>query len=164
MLRQQIDERVRPFLSGRNARIIPPANFHITLAFLGAVGEENLPQVIEAADQVKSEAFEVTLAQLELWKNSQLACLAITPTPPPLRALVDRLRINLLARNVQADQKEFKGHVTIAREWQDKSLDTQIEPLIWTADEFVLVESKSRHTGSEYSVVGRWPLMSRMHD
>jgi 2'-5' RNA ligase len=164
MLRGQIDERVRPFLSGRSARLIPAANFHLTLAFLGSVAEEDLLKVVDAADRVSSEAFEFTLDHLEFWRSAQIACLAIAPTPAPLAALVERLRFNLLAQNVEADQKEFKGHVTIARDWRDKALDKPIDPLIWSATEFVLVESRADHAGSHYTILNRWPLDARTSD
>jgi len=163
-LREQIEELVRPVLSGCNARLIPPANFHVTLAFLGSVTDDALASIMDAAGQIDSEAFELTFDHVETWMSAHIACLAITPAPAPLTRLVDRLRSSLWVRNVDADRKEFKAHVTLARDWHDRTLDEPIDPLSWSATQFVLVESKAGDAGSEYTILDRWPLMPRSTD
>jgi RNA 2',3'-cyclic 3'-phosphodiesterase len=163
-VRQQITERVQPLLSKRNARLIPPANLHVTLAFLGSVSDDALAHIMDAAGQIDSAAFDLTFDHVETWASAHIACLAITPAPAPLGRLVDCLRSSLWARNIEADPKEFKAHVTLARDWREEPLNERVDPLIWPATQFVLVESRAGHAGSEYTILNRWPLAARIED
>jgi 2'-5' RNA ligase len=158
-LREQMGRAVRPIVEGRRARAVRLANLHITLAFLGAIGRESVRNVIDAADQIRGEPFELTIDHAESWRAAHVACLMISPIPPALAVLVERLRFSLLARNVEPDQKEFRAHMTIARDWRDRRLDERIGPLVWPVRDFVLVESKPGREGSEYRIVQRWRLV-----
>jgi RNA 2',3'-cyclic 3'-phosphodiesterase len=157
-LREQIGLAVHPLLDSRNARPIPLLNLHITLAFLGSVSEGALADIVDAANQISAEPFHFTIDHLVTWRRSHIACLTIEPTPPLLAVLVERLRFSLLARKVEADRKEFKAHVTVARDWREEGLDQPIGPFVWSAEEFVLVESRAGRAGSEYTIIERWPL------
>jgi 2'-5' RNA ligase len=157
-LRAQIARAVEPLLAGRRARPIPAANFHMTLAFLGSVAETKLPDVIAAAREITGESFVLQLDRAESWRRAQVAWLPVEPMPPALRKLVERLRFSLLAREIEVDRKDFRAHVTVARNWQDRPLDVRIGPFEWLVREFVLVQSKTGPRGSEYFVLERWPL------
>lgn len=157
-LRDQIAHTVGPLIEGRRARKIRAANFHITLAFLGSVSDDRFEDVVKAGNEVSAAPFDLTIDHLESWRAAHVACLTIASIPPPLAALVERLRCNLLARAVEADQKEFRAHVTVARDWRDQRLDERIGPLVWRIREFVLVESQLGSAGSEYRIVRTWPL------
>jgi len=161
-LRQQIGAVIGPILDGRKARPIPLPNLHLTLAFLGSVSATTFADVVDAANQIDGEAFSFAVDHLEIWRRAHVACLTIEPTPPPLAVLVERLRFSLLARKVAADQKEFKAHVTIARDWHDQAVDERVGPFVWNADEFVLVESRATRAGSEYTILERWPLAPKL--
>jgi RNA 2',3'-cyclic 3'-phosphodiesterase len=159
-LRDELVKTVEPLLEGKKARRIRPDNFHITLAFLGAVQARKLPSIMEAASGLDGEPLELRLEKIEAWPGSHVLCL--TPGQcAPLSDLVERLRRNLLAHQVELDQKDFRPHVTVAREWRDRSIEGAIEPIEWSANEFVLVESENTREGSRYQIIGRWPLAAR---
>ncbi|HEY8539692.1 MAG TPA: RNA 2',3'-cyclic phosphodiesterase [Steroidobacteraceae bacterium] len=157
-LREQIARAVEPLLAGRRARPIPAANLHMTLAFLGSVLETKLPDVMAAAREVTGAPFVLRLDRAESWRRAQVAWLPVDPMPPALSALVERLRFSLLARELEVDRKDFRAHVTIARNWRDRPLDARIGPFEWRVREFALVQSKTDPRGSEYFVLERWPL------
>jgi 2'-5' RNA ligase len=157
-LREQIARAVGPLLAGRRARPIPPANFHITLAFLGSVLETKLPDVIAAAREVSGAPFVLQLTRAESWRRTQIAWLPVEPMPHALHGLAERLRFSLLAKDLEVDRKAFRAHVTIARDWRDRPLDARIGPFDWPVRDFVLVQSKTGPCGSEYYVLERWPL------
>lgn len=160
-LREQVARGVAPALEGRRARPVPSANFHITIAFLGSIAAGKLPAVIDAADQVDGEPFELTLDRLESWRAAHAVCMTISMIPPALAAVVERLRFSLLARRVAADQKPFRAHLTVARDWREGGLDQPVGPYRWPVTEFVLVESTLRPGGSQYHVVRAWPLAQK---
>jgi 2'-5' RNA ligase len=159
-LRDRLAEAIRPVTEGKKARPIPAENFHITLAFLGAVQARRLPSVMEAASRIELPPLKLSIGDVEAWSGAHILC--VTPVAsPPLHMLVDRLRFNLLARQVEPDQKEFRPHITVAREWRDRNVSGSIGPFDWTADDFVLVESESGREGSQYRIIGRWLLTDR---
>jgi 2'-5' RNA ligase len=157
-LRDRLGAATDPLLAGKRARKIHPANFHLTLAFLGSVPPDAFDAAITAGDQVRAAGFELTLDRVESWRAAHVACITIEPVPPPLAALVAQLRAELSARRVSVDMKDFRAHITLARDWRDQRLYAGIEPLVWPVQEFVLVESNPGPNGSEYSVLHRWPL------
>lgn len=159
-LRERIGAAVLPQLEGRRARKVRLANLHITLAFLGSVLESDLAKIVEAGNRTRGEPFDLTINRLESWRAAHVACLMIAPVPAPLAKLVECLRFNLLERNVEVDRKEFRAHVTVARDWRDRRLDEHIGPFTWPVRDFVLVDSKPGREGSEYRIVHRWPLTS----
>ena len=156
-LRGQLAAAARPLLEGKRARPIPSDNLHITLAFLGAVQARKLPSVMAAASSIEVARFDLTIDRVEAWSGADILCL--TPTAyPSLRALVERLRVNLLEHQLDPDRKDFRPHVTIGRDWREHHVDSTIGPFAWCAEEFVLVESEAGRKGSLYRVIGRWPL------
>jgi 2'-5' RNA ligase len=159
-LRARLVAATDALLAGKRARKTHPANLHLTLAFLGSVPPEALDAVIAAGDQVRASQFELTFDRLESWRAAHVACITIDPAPAPLAALVSQLRAELAARQVPVDSKDFRAHITLARDWRAGRLDARVEPLSWPVEEFVLVESKLGLQGSEYSVLRRWPLGS----
>jgi 2'-5' RNA ligase len=156
-LRDRLAAAVRPIVASSHSRAIPAENFHITLAFLGTVPTDNVPRVMEAASQIVAAPFVLSIERLESWRSAHLLCL--TPRPSgALQKVVDDLRCNLLARGIEPDQKEFRPHVTVAREWTNADIDGSIGAFNWPADDIVLIESQSGPDGSRYQIKARWPL------
>lgn len=156
-LRAQLAAAVAPIVERGEGRPIPPRNFHITLAFLGGVAADKVAAVMAAASETGGTPLHLSIERVEVWRGAGILCL--TPAAAPeLIDLVDRLRINLLARQLEPDQKEFRPHVTLARDWLERHVDGSIGPFDWQADEFVLVESAPTRDGSIYQIVERWPL------
>lgn len=157
-LRSAIDAAIQAHLEGRRARRISAANFHVTLAFLGSAREALLPDIEGLANEIDNEPFEITFDQIETWKRAQLLCLSATAVPKPLAALVEQLRSKLLRLQFESDYKEFKPHVTLARDWHDAKVAQPIGPFIWRASELTLVESHTGPQGSRYEVLRQWPF------
>lgn len=156
-LRAQLAAVARPIVARGAGRSIAPQNYHITLAFLGGVAAAQVPAVTVAADEIAGAPFQLSIERVEVWRGAGVLCLTPAPTPA-LTDFVDRLRISLLARQVEPDQKEFRPHVTIARDWDECTVEGSVGPFAWRADEFVLIESAATRDGSSYRIVGRWPL------
>jgi 2'-5' RNA ligase len=156
-LRSRMAAAARSLLEGKRARAVPADNLHITLAFLGPVQARRLPSVMAAASAIDAAPFDLTIDRVEAWADADILCL--TPAScPSLRALVDRLRVNLLEHQLDPDRKDFRPHVTIGRDWGEKQVEATIGPFAWSADDFVLVESETGRKGSQYRIIGRWPL------
>lgn len=156
-VRAKIADSVGPIIGRAEARPIPVENLHITLAFLGAVPVDRIPSVTAAAEGVESSPVSLKLGRVEVWRGADILCL--TPDPSDvLNGLVERLRVSLLEQHVEPDRKDFRPHVTLARDWHDRRAEGALGPFEWASSDFVLVASEPTRSGSTYRIIGRWPL------
>jgi len=157
-VRDHIAREIAPVLLGQKARVVPPVNYHVTLAFVGSVPAARLGDALRVGAQIQTAPFEFQLTRAEVWRRTGILGLMIEPTPAPMAALVETLRAGLAAQRVTTDFKEFRAHVTLARDWHVDLSDARIAPISWSAQEFMLVESRPAPHGSQYEVIQRWPL------
>lgn len=99
-------------------RFVPPESHHLTLAFLGEVGEGEVRRAMEAIDAARAGAGPVPLVPSGLGtfgrSRDVTLWLGIEPADE-LMALAARLREELAARNLAFDSRPFLPHVTLAR-------------------------------------------------
>ena len=99
-------------------RFVPRENLHLTLAFLGEVGEADAGAAIAALDAACAGIGPVPLAAHGLGsfrrRRDEMFFLDIVPAPELLE-LGERLRMELAARGLSFDETPFHPHVTLAR-------------------------------------------------
>ncbi len=144
-------------------RAIAARNLHVTLAFLGAVAEERIVGVLEAAQSAQKLTFGgnfmLHLDRIEFWRRSSLICLSAGQIPSELLALVEGLRAGLLERGFGLrEHQTFRPHVTLVRDVARGPADAGVASVQWPIDSFALVESKVGQRGSEYAVLEAWRL------
>jgi 2'-5' RNA ligase len=150
-------------------RSVPAKNFHLTLAFLGAVPRSRFEALSQVATQV-AQAFgsrddlpiEVTLDTVEHWRKPQILCATASETPPVAIALAEALTQALMAENFVPDLKPFRAHATFARKVRRVTRELRIEPVRWSFRDFHLIESRTAHEASAYSTVEKWVLDKRL--
>ncbi|MFO1410356.1 MAG: RNA 2',3'-cyclic phosphodiesterase [Steroidobacteraceae bacterium] len=156
----------------RRARLVGAADLHLTLVFLGAVGEELLPRLRAAAAQLRGAPCTVRLERLERWRGGLLC--ATGPVPAPLQALHARLVGLARELGLAVDARPLRAHVTLARGLPRTALaagattpagsagpaGATLPPLRWRSRAFCLMESRRRPDGGRYTIVGRWRLDS----
>lgn len=99
-------------------RFVPAENYHLTLAFLGEVGEAQARRAMEALDAACAGAAPVRLCArgLGTFGRGRDATLWLgVEKDEGLMALACRVRAELAARGVAYDEKGFLPHVTLAR-------------------------------------------------
>ncbi|HKE96554.1 MAG TPA: RNA 2',3'-cyclic phosphodiesterase [Povalibacter sp.] len=158
-LRRRIERDTALIVGVAGGRRIPAASFHVTVLFIGEVAHSQVAEVMAAADAAAAPAFELTLDTVEAWKDSRVVALAGAAAPPELSALADSLRISLLHRQIKLKRQDLRPHITLVRKFARAPTPAQAPPVVrWRVNEFVLVESQMARGGSQYSVIGRWPL------
>jgi RNA 2',3'-cyclic 3'-phosphodiesterase len=149
-------------LAGIAGKAVPIENHHLTLAFLGAVADERVPDVRAVGQRVAahlpaSTRIDVHLDRLEYWRKAQIV-VAEAEAPAAASALARELKEELVREGFAPDLKPFRAHVTLARKVSRASASLRMKSVHWSFDALALVESRTLPSGSLYSVVDSWPL------
>ena len=130
----------------------------MTLAFLGAVDAQRLPELQALAAAIVTVPFELDIARLGFWRAQRLVWAAPSGCPQPLTALAGRLADALHSRAFHTERRPFKPHVTLLRDTGAVPLTQDlVPPLCWPVRGFVLASSEPAPRGVRYRVIGQWP-------
>jgi len=99
---------------------VEPKNLHVTLKFLGEVGEEKLSGVIEKTKLAASGVshFRVHLSDLGSFPNfrsPRVVWVGINEGKAELKDLSERIEENLSHLGFAKEKREFSSHLTIGR-------------------------------------------------
>lgn len=150
-------------LGGRPMRV---ETVHLTLAFLGEVPDERLPELIAVARGVASPSFDLNIDTLGYWRRNSV--LWAGPAAPAAKLEV----LNQLAEGLQRSLVEngfavsgwgqpFVPHITLARKIAESNLPSvlpPIEAIRWSCNSFSLVRSQLAPTGSSYERMREFAL------
>jgi 2'-5' RNA ligase len=147
----------RSALQLRSGRPVPVENFHLTLKFLGAVGIAQIADICSAAASVRTsgERLTVELDRLDVWRRAGVLVLAPEQASPALLRLVYDLEQALLPFGLEDAPREFRPHLTLARDYRAPVPESATPPEFFLrAERFTLFES---HKG-RYRALAEWPL------
>ena len=103
-LQQQLD------VKGRAAR---PAQFHVTLAFLGMQETHVIPDILEIASGLAFEPCRVRMDRVGRFGRAGVLWLGASGVPPALVDFQHRLVGALLEAGIGYDRKPWKFHLTL---------------------------------------------------
>ncbi|WP_375192933.1 RNA 2',3'-cyclic phosphodiesterase [Marinobacter sp.] len=140
---------------------------HLTLLFLGAVDDDQVPAVCASARVVQQAQFWLAVSGLGCFGQPQSPrnlWAAVAPTEP-LGMLHDTLMGRIQAPARPSERRAFRPHITLARfKRQAGSVKALLDQYgnaafgHFPVDEFCLFESRRGPSGSVYSVLERFPL------
>ncbi|MGH8076734.1 MAG: RNA 2',3'-cyclic phosphodiesterase [Lysobacter sp.] len=162
-LRERIEETTVRLADAHGTRGRPtaPERYHLTLQFLGDFQGRQQPlidSVVAAADSVRSAAFELMLDHAGSFGRTKVGWLGPASMPAGLQRLWDALGLALAKRGIRPKSAaSLTPHVTVLRGMRKPLPPIAIPPLVWSADSFVLIES--RFGQGAYAEVQRWPLL-----
>ena len=136
---------------GCEGRVVPAANIHLTLAFLG---EADPAAARSAAARVRASAHHLPIEQARYWKHNRILWVGPNETPPLLNELVERLGHELKGDHFILEDRPFAAHVTLLRKASPPKAPAALPPLEWPVREFALVSSR----GGAYRDVERFAL------
>ena len=147
---------------------VPSKNFHLTLAFLGAVAEQRIADLtpiaarVALAYQAHAETagapIVITLDRIDYWRRSEILCATATTSSVPASALAGTLTSALTEHGFAPDLKPFRTHATLARKVRHVTRDRGMSAVHWTFRDFHLVESRTASSGALYSTREIYPL------
>lgn len=146
--RTRLAEAAAGLLAAVPGRALAPADWHVTLCFLGAVDESLLAPLQAQAALIEASAFALHLARVAYWREARVvAAMADAPAAAALR-LAEELRTRARALGLSPDEKPLRPHVTLMRVAARQALSASAVPRALAVDlnlqatEFQLLESR----------------------
>ncbi len=149
------------------ARWVEPADYHVTLRFLGDVDRRTAKDVDEFLNDLQSRPFDVTLDSLGSFGGDRpravFARVQPTPALAELQGDLERLMRRL---GLPPEARKFVPHVTLARLRDSSPADVAhylamhpiVRPISFAARRFVLMSSRDSVGGGPYVVEAAYPL------
>lgn len=132
---------------------------HVTLVFVGNVVQQRMEALKLAAQEVAGEAFRLELDAARCWGHNHIVYAAPLAIPQPMSALVQELEKSLARHRFHFDKRPYQPHATLLRnaQWRDTPLPA-LQPVVWQAKDFVLLQSVQGAKGIHYEVLARFGL------
>ncbi len=141
------------------ARVVPAANLHITLAFLGNVTQSQRQALLARWQNLTVPRVELTFDSLAHWPRAGVLCLAARQIPAPLTQLANALRRDAARHGLHASQRGFRPHITLFRGVESLGTDPQTltpAPLTIKVNRVALMESVFEPGGVRYESLKSW--------
>ena len=157
--------RLRGGLPG--ARWVDPADYHVTLSFIGDIDEILADDIAEALAEVQKPAFTVALTGLGSFGGAKPRSVhAVVASSPALIELQAAQEAVLRRVSAPLDSRQFRPHVTLARLGRDATAARTAEwlslregdRLTFEADALILYSSRASTGGGPYLVEAAYPL------
>jgi len=155
----------------RTARWIRPENLHITLKFIGHVGNEKLSPIQTALSSIRAaQPIELHFRGMGFFPNEHRPrafwCgIAASPNLADLAANIDRALVPL---GVEAETRPFTPHLTLARFKSDEGIREVVHAATdmkstdfgaATETNFHVYESLLKSTGAQYNRLASFPFV-----
>ena len=108
---------------------------HMTLHFLGPVGEERIARLRELGDSLVLPAFELVLDRIGCWPRPAVLWAGPPAAPGPLQAFHAQLEDGLEAAGFEREARAYRPHVTLARKACRAPQDPGFRPVRWAVRE-----------------------------
>lgn len=154
-------------------RAMPKDALHLTLAFVGAVNEDRLPELMALANATARSMSEapadgsarqaIVLDRLACWPDKRILWAGSDCLPLHAGALAKHLVESLVAADYLPAGQTFVAHVTLVRRLQRPPRAEDIDrlrnsPLRWVYRDFVLMRSWPGADRPAYERLGSWRL------
>ena len=140
-------------------RRMQPDTVHLTLLFIGAIARERLPELQAAASAIRAPKFDVVFDRPDCWRHNRIAFLTASQAPNGLFDLVKALEMQTEQTGIAFDRRPYTPHITLVRNADCTKTKPALEPMVWAARDFVLVESSLNSAEASYEQIARWPLL-----
>jgi 2'-5' RNA ligase len=164
--RHECADLARQLAATVDARFVPRANYHLTLAFLGDIGDSQARDAMDAMDEVFADDALVTVPALvpnglgSFGKPSDATLWLGFRRDPALMDCARNLRKALDAHDLAYDAKAFLPHLTLARRARipRSALPELVFPQASVAAALTLYRSELSRDGAQYKELYRLPL------
>jgi 2'-5' RNA ligase len=146
-----------------DGRPVPPANFHITLAFIGELPMPDIERLCRAVDDwdpaSRVPGGTLSLDRTGYWHRPGIFWLGPTEWPGNLATLARKLASLAGSRGGKRDRNDFQPHVTLYRRCSNPPPGPALVPGIeMRYRHCTLFESRQGRQGVSYHALQDWQL------
>jgi 2'-5' RNA ligase len=151
------------------AKWVDPGNFHLTLRFIGEIGEDVAADIDDTLSRLRARRFTLLIAGTGVFGGEKPRSLwAGVERSPEIAGLRDKVELAMIRIGLPPEPRKFSPHVTLAR-LRDPPIDKLREFLVaheqFRADPlrveaFSLIASFQTKSGSVYEDQADYPLLS----
>ncbi len=150
------------------ARWVPPENMHVTLRYIGEVDGTMADDIATGLAGIAGSPFEIAIEGVDRFggrSDTRVLYAGVAPREP-LKHLRDKIETMLQRIGVQADERRYRPHVTLAR-LKRAPLDrvgrflenhSMLISERFEVRQFHLYASMRGHNGAVYSIEHSYPL------
>ena len=148
-------------------RWVASENIHLTLRFIGEVERPLANDVADALSRMSAEAFALRLKHVGMFdQRSGGALWAGVEPKAPIASLAAKIDRACQSAGIEPEHRAFHPHVTIARYRRQERAQAQdflernraFATPAFTAERFILFESRLSRHGAHYEPVASYPL------
>jgi 2'-5' RNA ligase len=162
--REQIAAASQSLSLEPGARRVPHENYHMTLAFVGAVAASQLPVMLKVGAAQKERAFSLTFDECEYWPKPGIIVAAARLVPAELQRLWRQLHQELAGYGWALESERLRPHVTLARKVSQPPVLQAMSAFDWRVRDFCLMRSDTSSVRSAYTVVDTWSLLDNAEE
>jgi RNA 2',3'-cyclic 3'-phosphodiesterase len=155
--RMAVHRSTRALVRHSGGRPVPPENYHLTLAFLGNVPEEQCDVVRAAANACPLQPLTLRLDTPGYFPGARVLWIGPRETPEALAQLAAGLSRAMLALGLHPETQAFNAHLTLARKVALAPGLPVLRGIDWPVSGFALVESRTTPGGVRYEVLAWYP-------
>lgn len=148
--RERVRKLMKTFDDIIPGRLVPEANWHMTLVFIGQCPASQVPTLLARAADTAVEPIRLDFDRIEYWPRPRIACLAPMTVPDELGNLHGALNSVIAALGLKVEQRAYRPHMTVARKARLFTTQRLAQPLTLEFDGFELVESVPGRGGVRY--------------
>jgi 2'-5' RNA ligase len=134
-------------------RAVDRRDWHVTLAYIGDLPEDQVPDLLERASQIQVEPFHLGFDRLEFWPRPRIACLIAPTVPAEMQSLVTELNGLIQDFGVVHEDRTYRPHITVSRNARTFQAERLAQRAITEWSSFELVESISAPGAVSYRVL-----------
>jgi len=158
-LQNSIKKTVYPVLHDLHGRVMPIHNLHMTLHYVGSSSDAMKRCMHEAATSIKFKPFQLTLDHFGCFKKARVMWMGVNTIPAELDSLQKNLGDVLSGCGFHCDKRPYTPHVSLVKKCTDPVQLYEGLPVVWTVEDFVLVESVPCDGGVTYQVLERYMMV-----
>ena len=138
---------------------VKPANYHLTLVFLGNTDASQRDRLCDSLDTIVTGSFALTLDDTGYFPGSQILWIGPGEVPEAAGRLATRCRQLAGRAGIRTEKRSWRAHLTLARRVSPPPPPPLFAPGFPVAfDHFGLYESIMADNGVRYRLLQDWPL------
>ena len=142
----------------KQLRLVPSANLHMTLAFLGRATTNQIADLITQVSALHKPKFSVHLNTISHWQKPKILCLNGQAKDQGLLQLAADAQEIAALLNLHCSEHNYTPHITLTRKAKEQVSGIEYQAIELSPVELQLFESYPGINGVEYPTLHRWPL------